>query len=99
MVIKLTNIFSVGVGGKAGCFKKCDNCRGSGMQVRIQQIGPGMVQQIQSMCQVSFNRLLAVLFNSFVKPLHYFVAPVPRLQKVKILISPSMLTFYTTLSK
>ena len=55
MVIKLTNIFSVGVGGKAGCFKKCDNCRGSGMQVRIQQIGPGMVQQIQSMCQVSFN--------------------------------------------
>eukprot|EP00088_Acartia_fossae_P071717 TRINITY_DN991_c0_g1_i1.p1 TRINITY_DN991_c0_g1~~TRINITY_DN991_c0_g1_i1.p1 ORF type:complete len:410 (-),score=131.90 TRINITY_DN991_c0_g1_i1:985-2214(-) len=40
-----------GIGGKPGCYKKCDVCRGSGMQVRIQQIGPGMVQQIQSMCQ------------------------------------------------
>jgi len=40
-----------GLGGKPGCIKKCDTCRGSGMQVRIQQIGPGMVQQIQSMCQ------------------------------------------------
>jgi len=39
-----------GVGGKPGCFQKCHNCRGSGMQVRIQQIGPGMMQQIQSMC-------------------------------------------------
>lgn len=39
-----------GVGGKAGCFQKCQNCRGSGMQIRIQQIGPGMMQQIQSMC-------------------------------------------------
>merc|ERR1712012_535547 len=26
------------------------NCRGTGMQVRIQQLGPGMMQQIQSMC-------------------------------------------------
>jgi len=40
-----------GVGGKPGCFVKCQNCRGSGMQIRIQQIGPGMMQQIQSMCQ------------------------------------------------
>lgn len=40
-----------GVGGKPGCFQKCQNCRGSGMQIRIQQIGPGMMQQIQSMCQ------------------------------------------------
>jgi len=39
-----------GVGGKPGCFQKCPHCRGSGMQVRIQQIGPGMMQQIQSMC-------------------------------------------------
>lgn len=30
--------------------ERCPNCRGSGMQVRIQQIGPGMVQQIQSVC-------------------------------------------------
>eukprot|EP00088_Acartia_fossae_P068563 TRINITY_DN8724_c0_g1_i2.p1 TRINITY_DN8724_c0_g1~~TRINITY_DN8724_c0_g1_i2.p1 ORF type:complete len:410 (+),score=122.85 TRINITY_DN8724_c0_g1_i2:47-1276(+) len=40
-----------GVGGKPGCFQKCMVCRGSGMQIRIQQIGPGMMQQIQSMCQ------------------------------------------------
>merc|ERR1719340_80175 len=40
-----------GVGGKAGAVQKCPNCRGTGMQVRIQQLGPGMMQQIQSMCQ------------------------------------------------
>lgn len=40
-----------GVGGKAGAVQKCPTCRGSGMQVRIQQLGPGMMQQIQSMCQ------------------------------------------------
>merc|ERR1719486_1580199 len=40
-----------GVGGKPGAVQKCPACRGSGMQVRIQQLGPGMMQQIQSMCQ------------------------------------------------
>lgn len=25
-------------------------CRGSGMQVQIQQLGPGMIQQIQTVC-------------------------------------------------
>merc|ERR1719290_821639 len=30
-----------GVGGKAGAVQKCPNCRGTGMQVRIQQLGPG----------------------------------------------------------
>jgi len=39
-----------GRGGKEGCVSKCNNCRGTGMSVRIQQIGPGMVQQIQSVC-------------------------------------------------
>merc|ERR1719147_604904 len=39
-----------GVGGKAGAVQKCPTCRGTGMQVRIQQLGPGMMQQIQSMC-------------------------------------------------
>lgn len=39
-----------GVGGKEGAIQKCPNCRGTGMQVRIQQLGPGMMQQIQSMC-------------------------------------------------
>merc|ERR1719346_693662 len=40
-----------GIGGKPGAVQKCPTCRGSGMQVRIQQLGPGMMQQIQSMCQ------------------------------------------------
>ena len=39
-----------GYGGKKGSVQTCGNCRGSGMQIRIHQIAPGMVQQIQSMC-------------------------------------------------
>merc|ERR1719203_554242 len=39
-----------GIGGKQGAVQKCPNCRGTGMQVRIQQLGPGMMQQIQSVC-------------------------------------------------
>jgi DnaJ family protein A protein 1 len=39
---------SNGIGGKEeGAVQKCPNCRGSGMQVRIKQLGPGMMQQIQ----------------------------------------------------
>ncbi|KAF2363874.1 Chaperone DnaJ [Trinorchestia longiramus] len=38
-----------GVGGKKPP-EKCPTCRGSGMQVRVQQLGPGMVSQVQSMC-------------------------------------------------
>ncbi|XP_043916905.1 dnaJ homolog subfamily A member 1 [Protopterus annectens] len=40
-----------GRGGKKGAVECCPNCRGTGMHVRIHQIGPGMVQQIQSVCQ------------------------------------------------
>lgn len=39
-----------GKGGKEGAVEKCPNCKGSGMQVHIRQLGPGMVQQIQSVC-------------------------------------------------
>ncbi|XP_030042242.1 dnaJ homolog subfamily A member 4 [Microcaecilia unicolor] len=39
-----------GRGGKKGAVEKCSNCKGRGMQVHIQQLGPGMVQQIQSIC-------------------------------------------------
>ncbi|CAL9697504.1 unnamed protein product [Knipowitschia caucasica] len=39
-----------GYGGKKGTLEKCLTCKGRGVQVQIQQIGPGMVQQIQSMC-------------------------------------------------
>lgn len=30
--------------------EKCPLCKGRGMQIHIQQIGPGMVQQIQTVC-------------------------------------------------
>lgn len=39
-----------GYGGKKGALEKCSNCKGKGVQIRVQQIGPGMIQQIQSMC-------------------------------------------------
>ncbi|XP_011885329.1 PREDICTED: dnaJ homolog subfamily A member 4 isoform X2 [Cercocebus atys] len=39
-----------GVGGKKGSVEKCPLCKGRGMQIHIQQIGPGMVQQIQTVC-------------------------------------------------
>lgn len=39
-----------GRGGKAGAEKSCNECQGRGMRVQLRQIGPGMVQQIQSVC-------------------------------------------------
>lgn len=39
-----------GHGGKKGAVESCAPCRGTGMQIRIQQLAPGMVQQIQSVC-------------------------------------------------
>lgn len=30
--------------------ERCSNCRGSGMQVRIEHLGPSIVQQIQTVC-------------------------------------------------
>lgn len=39
-----------GHGGKKGAVESCTPCRGTGMQIRIQQLAPGMVQQIQSVC-------------------------------------------------
>lgn len=39
-----------GRGGKKGAVEQCPTCRGTGMQVQVQQLGPGMLQQIQSVC-------------------------------------------------
>lgn len=33
-----------------GAVQTCPTCRGTGMQVQIQQLGPGMLQQIQTVC-------------------------------------------------
>ncbi|XP_061409463.1 dnaJ homolog subfamily A member 1-like [Lethenteron reissneri] len=39
-----------GRGGRKGAVERCVPCRGTGMYLQIQQIGLGMVQQIQSVC-------------------------------------------------
>lgn len=39
-----------GEGGKPGCNVTCRTCSGRGMKVTTRQIGPGMVQQMQSVC-------------------------------------------------
>lgn len=39
-----------GKGGKEGCEKVCGDCKGRGVTVQLRQIGPGMVQQLQSAC-------------------------------------------------
>ncbi|XP_034032348.1 dnaJ homolog subfamily A member 4 [Thalassophryne amazonica] len=39
-----------GYGGKKGTLEKCSGCKGRGVQIKVQQIGPGMIQQIQSIC-------------------------------------------------
>ncbi|CAN0112486.1 unnamed protein product, partial [Discosporangium mesarthrocarpum] len=41
-----------GLGGKAGAAKSCEVCHGRGVQVQFRQIGPGMVQQVQSSCSI-----------------------------------------------
>lgn len=40
-----------GRGGKVGAERSCSDCNGRGVRVQLRQIGPGMVQQIQSACQ------------------------------------------------
>lgn len=40
-----------GRGGKKGAIDKCMQCRGSGLETRIQQIGPGLVQHMEQVCR------------------------------------------------
>jgi len=39
-----------GRGGAEGAERSCVSCNGRGMKVQLRQIGPGMVQQMQSVC-------------------------------------------------
>ncbi|XP_045070742.1 dnaJ homolog subfamily A member 1-like [Coregonus clupeaformis] len=39
-----------GRGGRKGAVEMCMSCRGTGMQVRLHQLGPGMVQQVSAVC-------------------------------------------------
>lgn len=38
------------MGGKSGASMRCKKCNGRGVQVQLRQLGPGMVQQLQSIC-------------------------------------------------
>lgn len=40
-----------GRGGKKGAVEKCNVCRGLGMESKIQQIAPGIVQQFDQICR------------------------------------------------
>lgn len=40
-----------GRGGKKGAVEKCVQCRGNGVETRVQQIGPGLVQHIEQVCR------------------------------------------------
>lgn len=40
-----------GTGSKSGQRHQCETCHGTGVQVMIRPIGPGMVQQIQQPCR------------------------------------------------
>lgn len=37
-------------GGRPGALLNCKSCHGRGIKVTTQQLGPGMVQQFQTMC-------------------------------------------------
>ncbi|XP_023225961.1 dnaJ homolog subfamily A member 2-like [Centruroides sculpturatus] len=39
-----------GQGGKPGALQQCRSCRGRGVKVTYRQLGPGMIQQMQSDC-------------------------------------------------
>jgi DnaJ family protein A protein 2 len=39
-----------GRGGKVGAERVCSDCNGRGARIQLRQIGPGMVQQVQSVC-------------------------------------------------
>lgn len=43
--------YLVGRGSRKGAAQMCMTCHGTGMQVRMHQIIPGMVQQVSTVCQ------------------------------------------------
>ena len=53
-------------GGRDGAVKECKTCNGRGVKVTLRQIGPGMVQQMQSMCRDcrGEGEMLLVSFDS-----------------------------------
>lgn len=50
LISEVFHCFFHSQGGKTGAVQKCVACRGRGMRIIIRQLGPGMVQQMQSVC-------------------------------------------------
>jgi DnaJ family protein A protein 1 len=45
------DFLDTGTGSKSGkAPDKCPTCKGNGIVFRVQQLGPGMIQQIQTVC-------------------------------------------------
>lgn len=40
-----------GRGGKKGAIEQCQQCRGNGVETRVHQLGPGLVQHIEQVCR------------------------------------------------
>lgn len=55
----------ISAGGKAGAVKKCNVCDGRGIKVTIRQIGPGMVQQMQSACNICSGKGMYINIYSY----------------------------------
>jgi hypothetical protein len=49
-VALVSNMLFCRAGGKAGAMQKCRTCNGRGVKITMRQLGPGMVQQMQSVC-------------------------------------------------
>ncbi|KAG1688796.1 DnaJ subfamily A member 2 [Nymphon striatum] len=46
----VTCITCDGIGGKPGSRKSCRSCNGRGVKITVRQLGPGMMQQMQTVC-------------------------------------------------
>ena len=59
-------------GGKAGAMRTCTSCNGRGIKISIRQIGPGMVQQMQSACTVCSGEGTSAFSFRSLKRFEYF---------------------------
>ena len=46
----ILKLLILGRGGKKGATESCGACRGTGSQVQVHQIGPGVIHQLQTVC-------------------------------------------------
>ena len=46
----IIDMFNNRQGGKAGAMQPCSACRGRGIKITMRSLGPGMVQQMQTVC-------------------------------------------------